>query len=100
MNNEEIFQSVFADSVDEQTDILIDGAAEKVTWAKAMARNFLEYANELEERAEQYRHLAAIMILEANGYAEEVSKLLTAEYPTGDDFAAMLEEESRNETDE
>lgn len=61
---------------------LIDDAAAKVQWARQMATSMLEHAASLEQRAESYRHLAAIMILEAQSYAEDVGDLLTAEFPT------------------
>lgn len=70
-----------AQSAAEQTGQLIDSAAEKVQWAREKATELLEYADSLESRAEQMRHLAALMILEAQGYAGEISDLLTAEFP-------------------
>lgn len=76
----------FADTADEQTAKLIDGAAEKVQWARNRAKDLLEHADDLENRAEQYRHLAALMVLEAQGYAGEISDLLFTEFPmTGDE---------------
>jgi hypothetical protein len=76
--------SPFGDTADEQSSKLIDGAAEKVQWARDQAKVFLEHADALEERAEQYRHLAALMILEAQGYAGDISDLLAAEFPMTD----------------
>ncbi len=75
---------------------LIDGAADKVQWAREMATRMLEHANDLEERAESYRHLAAIMIIEAQGYADEISRLVVSEFPTGEDVSDM---KNRKETE-
>lgn len=75
------FYEVIAKTAEEQTGQLIDGAAEKVQWARAMATELLGHADSLENRAEQYRHLAALMIIEAQGYAGEISDLLTTEFP-------------------
>lgn len=78
------FESAFAETADEQTARLIDGAAEKVNWAREKAKELLEHADDLENRAEQYRHLAALMIIEAQGYAGDISDLLATEFPMTD----------------
>ena len=75
------FYEVVATTAEEQTGHLIDGAAEKVHWARMKATELLEHADDLEKRAEHYRHLAALMILEAQGYAGEISDLLATEFP-------------------
>ena len=75
-------EEMFAETAGEQFSQLIDGAADKVQWAREQALRFLEHADSLEERANEYRHLAALMILEAQGYAGEVSDLLASEFPT------------------
>lgn len=80
------FVDRFAETASEQTGQLIDNAAEKVQWARQKATEFLEHADALEERAEAYRHLAALMLLEAQGYADSISDLLTAEFPTNEDI--------------
>jgi hypothetical protein len=76
-----VIEDVFAETSEEQFSQLIDDAAEKVQWARAQANAFLEHADSLENRAEQYRHLAALMILEGQGYATEIADLMSAEYP-------------------
>lgn len=85
------------DTAEEMNGHLIDGAAEKVQWGRAMATEFLEYADQLEDRAEKFRHLAALMILEAQNYASEVSTLLSAEFPTDASFEAVINGEQEDE---
>jgi hypothetical protein len=74
-------EDFFAETAQDQFSQLIDGAAEKVQWARDQANAFLAHADDLENRAEQYRHLAALMILEGQGYAGEIADLMSAEYP-------------------
>lgn len=74
-------EDFFAETAQEQFSQLIDNAAEKVQWAREQANAFLAHADDLENRAEQYRHLAALMILEGQGYATEIADLMSAEYP-------------------
>lgn len=84
MSEEAPIYNVFAATAEDQFSQLIDGAAEKVQWARNQAKLFLEHADMLEERAEQYRHLAALMILEGQGYATEIADLMASEYPMTD----------------
>lgn len=81
------------ETAESTTDYLIDGAAEKVQWARAQAREFLEYAASLREKADAFTHLAGIMIVEANGHAEEISMLVNAEYPTVGDIEDLKNDE-------
>ncbi|MET0466977.1 MAG: hypothetical protein ABW007_27715 [Chitinophagaceae bacterium] len=74
------------------TDFLIDGAAEKVQWARKMANEFLEHAAYLRDRADAYTHLAGTMIVEANNHAAEIANLVNAEFPTLDDVQEMQSE--------
>lgn len=60
---------------------LMDNSADKMSHARNVAMELLEMANDYEERAEKLRHLAALMILEAQDFAEETGKLLTLEFP-------------------
>lgn len=60
---------------------LMDQAVEALGWAKAKAEEFLQYANELEERANTYRKLAATLVIEARSQADEMADLLLAEFP-------------------
>ena len=77
-------EEAFTDDANSMTGNLIDGAAEKVQWARQKAVEFLEHADSLEERANSYRHLAGLMLVEAQSYAGEISDLLAAEFPTED----------------
>lgn len=84
----------YTDDANSMSGYLIDGAADKVQWARAKAVEFLEYADSLEERASSYRHLAGLMVVEAQMYAGEVSELVAAEFPTeGDEIDAGQREE-------
>lgn len=89
------------DTAEEMTGYLVDGAAEKVQWSRAMAREMLDHAQALRDRADQFTHLAGLMLVEAQSYAQEISDLLSAEFPTGDAFEAMVngteEEEDESE---
>lgn len=64
---------------------LMDDSAEKMKWNRSQAIRLLEMATELDERAEKLRHLAAVLILEAQEFAHETAELLTMEFPMGDD---------------
>lgn len=75
----------FANDANGVTGYLIDGAADKVQWARKQAIEFLAYADSLEERAASYRHLAGLMVEEAQEYVGEVADLLAAEFPTEGD---------------
>lgn len=70
---EETSNDVFAE--------LMDDSADKMNHARTVALELLEMANGLEKRAEQMRHLAAIMILEAQAFAGETADLLAMEFP-------------------
>lgn len=71
---------------------LMDDSAEKMQHSRMVAMELLEIANSLEQRAEKMRHLAALMILEAQDFAEETGKLLTMEFPM-----APIDEEEEEE---
>ncbi len=73
--NEETSNDVYAD--------LMDDAADKSRHARDVALDLLELAAGLEVRAEKMRHLAALMILEAQAFATETSDLLLMEFPMG-----------------
>jgi hypothetical protein len=60
---------------------LMDDSADKMNHARAVALDLLELANGLEARAEKMRHLAALMILEAQEFAGETADLLSMEFP-------------------
>lgn len=62
---------------------LMDDSSEKMAWNRNAANELLEMANALEERAEKYRHLAAVLVLDAQAFAEETANLLAMEYPMG-----------------
>lgn len=72
-NETETSQDYFAD--------LMDNAADKMGHARQVALDLLEMANDHELRAEKLRHLAALMILEAQSYSDETANLLTMEFP-------------------
>jgi uncharacterized coiled-coil DUF342 family protein len=63
---------------------LMDNNAEKMQWNKNSAVELLAMADELEEQAEKYRHLAATLILDAQGYADATASLLRMEFPMTD----------------
>lgn len=63
--------------------VLMDNSADKMAHARNVALELLEMANDHEARAENLRHLAALMILEAQSYAEESANLLAMEFPMG-----------------
>lgn len=72
---EEVSNDVYAE--------LMDDAADKSRHARDVALQLLELASGLEQRAEKMRHLAALMILEAQAFATETSDLLLMEFPMG-----------------
>lgn len=84
----------FTEDANSMSGYLIDGAADKVQWARQKAIEFLEYADSLEERAASYRHLAGLMVVEANMYAGEIADLVSAEFPTVED---TIPEEEKDE---
>lgn len=69
---------------------LMEDNAEKMQWNKNSAVELLAMADELEEQAEKYRHLAATLILDAQGYADATAALLAMEFP-------MVDIESKSE---
>lgn len=75
MSPEETSNDVFAE--------LMDDAADKSRHARDVALQLLELASGLEQRAEKMRHLASLMILEAQAFATETSDLLLMEFPMG-----------------
>jgi hypothetical protein len=62
---------------------LMDNSADKMQHARNVALELLEMANDYELRAEKFRHLAALMILEAQAFAEDTGTLLSMEFPMG-----------------
>jgi hypothetical protein len=72
---------------------LMDDSAEKSKHARDSALQLLEMAQAWEDRASKLRHLAAVLILEAQEFAGEVGDILSMEFPVGD-------VESESETDE
>jgi hypothetical protein len=62
---------------------LMDNSADKMAHARNVAMELLEMANDYEDRAEKLRHLAALMILEAQSFAEDTGTLLAMEFPMG-----------------
>lgn len=75
---------------------LMDDSAEKSKHARDSALRLLEMAQAWEDRASKLRHLAAVLILEAQEFAGEVGDILAMEFPMGD-----VEEESEDtEVDE
>jgi hypothetical protein len=70
--------------------ILMDNSAAKMDHSRTVALELLELATDHENRAENLRHLAALMILEAQAYAAESADLLAMEFPMG----SVDEEES------
>ncbi len=63
---------------------LMDDSAEKSKHARDSALKLLEMADAWEERASKLRHLAAVIILEAQEFAGEVGDILAMEFPMGD----------------
>lgn len=60
---------------------MIEDAASAARWNRKWANKFLDYANELEDRAQKFRNLAAQLVIEARDCAEEVSTLIASEFP-------------------
>jgi hypothetical protein len=85
------------ETAESTTDVLIDGAAEKVQWARKMATEFLEHAAYLRDRADAFTHLAGTMIVEANNNAAEIADLVNAEFPTVSAVEEMKSEGQRDE---
>lgn len=63
---------------------LMDDSAEKSKHARDSALRLLEMAQAWEDRASKLRHLAAVIILEAQEFAGEVGDILAMEFPMGD----------------
>lgn len=85
MHPEETSNDVYAE--------LMDDAADKSRHARDVALQLLEIASGLDQRAEKMRHLAALMILEAQAFATETSDLLIMEFPMGPMGSESDEEE-------
>lgn len=70
---------------DEVATDMIDSAADKVRWNRKQADKLLRKADQIEEQAaitaEKFREAAASLIMEAQSYADNISDILTAEYP-------------------
>lgn len=82
----------------DQFSHLMDDSAEKIAHARDSAMSLLEMASEWEDRATKLRHLAAVLILEAQEFAGEVGDLLAMEFPmSGDDSEPEDEDETENE---
>lgn len=76
---------------------LLDENADMIQHARDSAFKLLEMANNHEERATKLRHLAAVLILEAQNYAGEVAELMEIEFPMGDYESQADSEEEENE---
>jgi hypothetical protein len=76
---------------------LMDDSAEKSKHARDSALRLLEMAQEWEDRASKLRHLAAVMILEAQAFAGDVGDILAMEFPMGDQDETETEEEAEND---
>ncbi len=63
---------------------LMDDSAEKSKHARDSALKLLEMANDWEDRASKLRHLAAVLILDAQEFAAQTGDLLAIEFPMGD----------------
>lgn len=63
---------------------LMDDSAEKSKHARDSALRLLEMAQEWEDRASKLRHLAAVLILDAQEFAAQTGDLLSIEFPMGD----------------
>lgn len=87
MDETETSQDMFAE--------LMDNSADKMQHARNVALELLEMANDYELRAEKMRHLAALMILEAQSFAEETGTLLSMEFP----MSSIDEEEKDDDTE-
>lgn len=79
---------------------LMDENADMIKHARDSAMKLLQMASEHDERATKLRHLAAVLILEAQEYAGEVSELLEIEYPMGDYKPEETEEFQDEDEDE
>lgn len=77
---------------------LMDDSAEKSKHARDSALRLLEMADAWEERASKLRHLAAVMILEAQVFAGEVGDILAMEFPMGD-VEGETEDDSSSDDD-
>ncbi len=80
MSEEKAFEDMESDEIFAN---LMDDSAEKVAHAREAAILLLEMAKNWEERASKLRHLAAVLILEAQEFAGEVGDILALEFPMG-----------------
>ena len=69
------------EDISEQIEYIMIQGNEKLFWARKKANEFLEHANFLEERANQFRQLAGTMVMEAECFNDEIAELLIAEFP-------------------
>lgn len=67
-----------------QFGVLLDENMDMIQHSRDSAMQLLELANRHQEVAEKYRHLAAVLILEAQAQAEENADLLAMEFPMED----------------
>jgi hypothetical protein len=65
----------------EEIQDLMDSANKKMRWARKQAEKFLDHANYLEVRANNFRKLAYDMAMEAQAYNDEMADLLEADFP-------------------
>ncbi len=88
------------DSSTEMYGHLMDMSAEKVKWNKDTALTLLKEADWLEDLATKYRHLAAIIILEAQEFSSKTADLLAMEFPMGPDNTEPEDPNEEEEPDE
>lgn len=98
---EEVFEEM---SITDQWSHLMDDSADKVQNSKRIAISLLEAANEAEERAEKLRHMAAVVILDAQSYAADIGNFMAMEFRTDllpDSLTGEeeIEEEEEEETE-
>jgi hypothetical protein len=82
----------------DQFGVLLDENADMIQHSRDAALQLLEMANRHQETADKYRHLAAVLILEAQEQAAENATLLALEFPMKD--LTVEEEEEDDESDE
>lgn len=76
--------------------VLLDENADMIQHSRDAAMRLLEMARAHEQTAEKLRHLAAVLILEAQAQAEENADLLQLEFPMKD----IEEKEEDDEPDD
>lgn len=81
---------------------MMDNSADMVKNSKDLAIRLLESAQEDEDRAEKKRHMAAVLILEAQNYAAEIGEYISMEFRTDllPDSLTGEEETTEEEEDE